>query len=258
MKTALIGYTGFVGSNIYRQFQFDEVYNSKNIEDIKGKKIDLVVCAGVPAVKWWANKNPKQDIAIIESLADIYKSINTKRFVLISTVDVYPTPYDVTEKTSIDSGIICPYGKHRLLLEQSLVGCFEHFHVLRLPGLFGKGIKKNILFDMLCGNIIDKINLDSSFQWYPLSRIWQDIQKVIEAEITLLNLAVEPISSRLIKETFFTNLDVGSDPSPVSHYNMKTVYSGLFNSSSSDYIMSEDQVLSHMASWLKDPEVNCE
>lgn len=258
MKTALIGYTGFVGSNIYLQTQFDDVYNSKNINDIKGKKFDLVVCAGVPAVKWWANQNPAEDLATIEFLAEIYKSIKTKRFVLISTVDVYPTPINVTEKTAIDLKSVCPYGKHRLILEQSLKGCFDHFHVVRLPGLFGKGLKKNVLFDMICGNILEKINLDSVFQWYPLSRIWQDIQTVINADVPLVNLAIEPVSSRLIKETFFSELCVGSDPFPVTRYDMKTEHACLFKATSQDYILSVDEVIAEIANWLKEPEVKCE
>ena len=257
MKTALIGYTGFVGSNIYRQAQFDEVYNSKNFNDIKGKTFDLVICAGVPAVKWWANKNPDEDLAILESLVEIYKSVNAKRFVLISTVDVYPTPINVTEKTVIDLKMVCPYGKHRLMLEQSLQGCFDSFHVLRLPGLFGKGLKKNILFDMICGNILEKINLESSFQWYPLSRIWQDIQTAINSDVTLVNLAVEPVSSRLIKETFFSELDVGSDPFAVARYDMKTAYASLFSSKVQDYVLNVDEVMAEMANWLKEPEVKC-
>ena len=257
MRTALIGYTGFVGSNIYRQAQFDEVYNSKNINDIMGKTLDLVVCVGVPAVKWWANQNPAEDLAIIESLAEIYKSVNAKRFVLISTVDVYPTPINVTEKTEIDLEAVCPYGKHRLLLEQSLQGCFEHFHVLRLPGLFGKGLKKNILFDMICGNILEKINLDSAFQWYPLSRIWHDIQIAVDADLPLVNFSVEPVSSRLIKETLFNRLDVGSDPLPVARYDMKTDYAHFFNSTKKDYLLSIDEVMAEMSNWLKEPEVKC-
>ena len=35
MKTAIVGYTGFVGSNICATTKFDAYYNSKNIEDLK-------------------------------------------------------------------------------------------------------------------------------------------------------------------------------------------------------------------------------
>jgi hypothetical protein len=129
--------------------------------------------------------------------------------------------------------------------------------VIRLPGLFGKGLKKNIFFDMLCGNILEKINLESSFQWYPLSRIWQDIQTVIDADLQLVNLAVEPVSSRLIKESFFSELDVGSDPFPVAQYDMKTEHASIFHSSTDSYILNASQVMEEIGVWLKNPEVNC-
>lgn len=49
MTKALIGYTGFVGTTLLKQTKFDDFYRSTNINDIKGKKFDLVVCAGAPA-----------------------------------------------------------------------------------------------------------------------------------------------------------------------------------------------------------------
>ena len=33
---ALVGYTGFVGSNLYENGSFDSVFNSKNISDAFG------------------------------------------------------------------------------------------------------------------------------------------------------------------------------------------------------------------------------
>ena len=53
-RACLIGYTGFVGGNLARQYAFDDCYNSRNIEQIRGRSYDLVVCCGVSAVKWQA------------------------------------------------------------------------------------------------------------------------------------------------------------------------------------------------------------
>ena len=63
MRAALIGYTGFVGSNLARQLRFDATYNTSNIESIAGEEFDLLVCAGVRAEKWIANANPDADRA---------------------------------------------------------------------------------------------------------------------------------------------------------------------------------------------------
>jgi hypothetical protein len=46
---ALIGHSGFVGTNLHRQRPFDYLYNSKNIGDICGRSFELIVCAGIPA-----------------------------------------------------------------------------------------------------------------------------------------------------------------------------------------------------------------
>ena len=118
MKTALIGYTGFVGGNIYNQLEFDDVYNSKNIEEIKGKKYDLVISAGVSAVKWLANQKPKEDWQNIEKLLNLLITAKIKYLVWISTVDVYPNPSDVDEKTYTDYKRAQPYGKNRFLAEE--------------------------------------------------------------------------------------------------------------------------------------------
>ena len=56
MSEALIGYTGFVGQTLLRSKDFDDLYRSTNIQEIKNKSYDLVVGAGAPAKKWLANK----------------------------------------------------------------------------------------------------------------------------------------------------------------------------------------------------------
>ncbi|GIW64585.1 MAG: hypothetical protein KatS3mg092_0518 [Patescibacteria group bacterium] len=78
MKKALIGYTGFVGGNIYKKLKFDDLYNSKNIEQIEGKEYNLVISAGVSAVKWLANQNESEDWKKINILLQhLLKAKNT-------------------------------------------------------------------------------------------------------------------------------------------------------------------------------------
>ena len=49
--SALIGFTGFVGGTLHRAGRFDLLINSKNTNDLRGGRFDLVICAGVPAAK---------------------------------------------------------------------------------------------------------------------------------------------------------------------------------------------------------------
>ena len=65
---ALIGFSGFVGSSLIRQIKFDFFYRKSNINTIQGKKFDVTICAGAPAQKWIANKNPNEDLKNINFL----------------------------------------------------------------------------------------------------------------------------------------------------------------------------------------------
>lgn len=67
MKKFLIGYTGFVGSNLNMQSKFDGLYASHNIEQAYGTNPDLIVYSAVPAQKFLANKEPNKDYQTIEN-----------------------------------------------------------------------------------------------------------------------------------------------------------------------------------------------
>ena len=84
MTKALIGYTRFVGSNLLRQQHFDDCYNSANIDTIDGKSFNMVVCAGVPAEKWIANREPIKDRQNIQQLTRHMQTIEADKFVLIN------------------------------------------------------------------------------------------------------------------------------------------------------------------------------
>ena len=149
MKIALIGYTGFVGSNLLSQYDFTDHYNSKNIQDIHGKDYDLCLCAGVRAPKWIANEQPIKDLNDIQDLMYHLSQADIKTMVLISTVDVYPDREDVDENTMIDDSRLVPYGFNRRLLEKWVEQTYPEHLIVRLPGLLGQGIKKNFIRDIL-------------------------------------------------------------------------------------------------------------
>ena len=146
---SLVGYTGFVGSNLAKSFNFDNLYNSKNIEEAFGSNPDLLVYSGVPAEKFLANNNPEKDLEIINNAFENIKKINPKRVVLISTIDVYKNPINVDEDTSIDIEGLLPYGLNRYKLEKMVEENFDDYLIVRLPGLYGKNIKKNFIYDLI-------------------------------------------------------------------------------------------------------------
>jgi len=149
MTTALIGYTGFVGGNIAAQHKFDDAFNSKNIADIARRSYDLVVCSGIPAAMWLANNNPEQDLANINALLDTLKTVNARRFVLVSTIAVYAQPVAGFDEDSEAFETQLAYGRHRRYAEEAIAAHFPQHCILRLPALFGRNLKKNFLYDLL-------------------------------------------------------------------------------------------------------------
>jgi len=145
----LVGYTGFVGSNLHNQYNFDGVYNSKNIMDAFSSSPDLCVYAGVRAEKFLANVDPSADMAVVKNAYENIKRINPKRLVLISTIDVFKTPYNCDENTLVEENGLHAYGLNRRHLEKQCAASIENCHVIRLPGLFGKNIKKNFIYDLI-------------------------------------------------------------------------------------------------------------
>jgi nucleoside-diphosphate-sugar epimerase len=192
-KRALIGHTGFVGSNLARLTPFDAFYNSSNIESIAGGDFDLLVCAGVRAEKWIANANPEADLAGIDRLIKALDTVRARRAVLVSTVDVFITPLDVDETTPVATTGLHPYGKNRYHLEQMFADRFDTL-VARLPGLYGPGIKKNVIHDFLYDHQTEKIDSRGVFQFYGLHRLWDDLQLAMTNRLAVVHLPTAPVS----------------------------------------------------------------
>lgn len=162
MKTQLVGYTGFVGSNLNEQYKFDGLYNSQNIQEAYGKNPELLVYSGVPAQKFLANKDPEKDFEVIKGAIENIKKINPQKVVLISTIDVYKDTTNVDEDTEIIPEDLQAYGKNRFYLEQWVRENYEDYLIVHLPGLYGKNIKKNFIYDLI--NVIPSMLKEEKYQ----------------------------------------------------------------------------------------------
>lgn len=146
---SLVGYTGFVGSNLYRNGMFDAVYNSRNIEEAYGTAPDLLVYSGLRAEKYLANNAPEKDMEQIKQAQMNIENIRPKKLVLISTIDVFKIPKDVNEESEIDMNGLHPYGYNRYQLECWVRENYPDALIIRLPGLFGQNLKKNFIYDYI-------------------------------------------------------------------------------------------------------------
>jgi hypothetical protein len=230
MKNCLIGYTGFVGSNLLRQFEFEKLFRSINIDNIKGKHFNLVVCAGAPGEKWIANLNPDDDKRRIEFLIRSLKTIKCRTFVLISTADVFKLPQGVDEASEIDELGLHPYGLNRRALEKFVQKNFPSHLIVRLPGLVGPGLRKNVIFDFLNNNNLNLIDCRAVYQFYPIENLWRDISIALKEKLKLVHLTSEPISvSKIALHGFRQSFSHKLNNIPAC-YDMRTRHGKLFGS----------------------------
>lgn len=249
-KTALIGHSGFVGSTLKRAETFEDNFNSSNISAIHGRTYDLVICAGVSAAKWIANRDPDGDRAGIKRLTDALEQVSAREFILISTIDVYPDPASRDdERAPIEASTNHVYGAHRYLLEKWVEEHFARTRVVRLPALFGTGLKKNALYDLLNDNRTENINPLSRFQWYPVRRLSMDIDRIRQADLTLVNLFGEALSMADVRDAFFPHAQLGPPTEPAPTYDLRTRYSEIFGGRAG-YIIDATTTLGEMAHFV--------
>lgn len=249
-RTALIGHTGFVGGNLDDQADFDDRFNSSNIEEIRHRRYRRVACAGAPGEKWRANENPGRDEASVRRLADCLADAEIGRLVLVSTVDVYPEPVDVDEGTPVEASALHPYGRHRLWLERF---CRDRFPttIVRLPGLFGPGLKKNVIYDLLTDQYLDRVSPDSVYQFYDLRRLWSDVERVLGHGWPLVNFATEPVSVAELARTAFGRAFENPDAPDPARYDVRSRYAGELGGGDG-YMLSRDEVLRDLARFVED------
>lgn len=247
-RAALIGYTGFVGGNLLAQRGFDALYNSSNIEQIAGQSFDLIVCAGAPAEKWKANADPARDLANIERLAAAATQASATRFVLLSTVDVFRSPVGVDEASPVTTDGLHAYGRDRRLLEELIASHFDAT-IVRLPGLYGPGLKKNVIFDVLHDNDVQKIDSRGVFQFYDTTRLWTDVEIAMRSGLALVHLPTEPVSvADVVRSAFGIEFENRVSANP-ARYDVRTRHASLFGGEG-NYIENSTRVLDGIAAYV--------
>jgi len=229
MKSILIGSTGFVGSNLRSQIEISEYASSKNIYQYKDVKFDLGYIAAGDARKWIANQSYTKDKEHIDILYKDISNIKIDTIIHFSTVDVYQNKFGY-ENPSINDISQEPYGNNRFYLEEKLRDICPNYYLIRLPGLFGPGLKKNIIYDINVGKDISNFNLNSSFQWFDLLDLKNIIDFVLNNNIRELNVCSEPL-------TVYELLDLKKIPkgacltnnTNLVSYNIKSRYSKKFS-----------------------------
>ena len=239
--SVLIGSTGFVGSHLSRQHSFKYQVHRTDVESIIGLETDLLVCAGLPAEKWRANSDPESDWSNMVHLSQVLTSLRAERAILIATIDVNQPAIEVDETSSANFDGNEAYGMHRAWFEVLFKSCFTNTLIIRLPGLFAKDVRKNLVHDLLNNRLdqLSNVNQNSMFQFFDVTQTWEIINQASSKGIELLNITSEPISAKQIADLFNISLE-GSSPS-VS-YNMKSIHANEFGGSNG-YLFNQTSIL---------------
>lgn len=237
----LVGSTGFVGGHLARAWQFDQAVHRPDLDAIAGSRTELLMCAGLPAEKWRANRDPDQDWYNMTALAQVLATIVAERAVLISTVDVYQPALDVDEDDAPAFDGQEAYGAHRAWFEAFFQAHFPEVLVLRLPGLFAPDLRKNLIHDLLHGKADQwsGVNPETTFQFFDVTAIGTVIERAWESDIRLLNVSSEPVTAQEIADLFDVQL---RGDSPPKGYDMRSKHSEAF-SGRNGYLFNRDDVL---------------
>lgn len=246
----LLGSTGLVGTTLKESINFDYEFNSKTIDNfLNNDYTDAeLYLSCLPATKWLVNKHIPEDIKNIEKIIDIISKKTYKKVILISTIDVYcDSPLMIDESQPIGVNGLS-YGTNRYFFEmlvENLVGC-EDLKIFRLPALYNKHIKKNILYDLINDNNVNQINANSCFQWYNLDNLTNDIRlySALHPKRKVFNLFTEPLDSIEIVKLFPHHIPHVPFSSNRNEYNFKT------NLNKTGYILSKDEVLNDIKEFV--------
>lgn len=164
MKIVIIGSNGFVGKALCRNFKnYDyEVFEvtRENYDKYKSLEYDVLINTAMPSKRFWAFNNPVDDVKeTITKTAKLLYEWNYKKFIHISSLSA---------KIQLD----IPYGVHKRASEV-LVENKDNTLIVRLGALYGDGLDKSALFDLINHNKIyvdinseyNYIDIDVATEW---------------------------------------------------------------------------------------------
>ena len=186
---AVVG-NGLISKRLQQFVNATHIFDSKQLLDLPLREYSTVYVAAPSGNRIWASQNPGFDQASTGLLIRNLLVTKCERIVLISTGDTQVRP---------DTG----YGKNRLELENAIRGRFENHYIIRLPGLIGNDITKNILYDIKHKTEwADQINGSIKQQWYLLDDLEKDILAILKGSERVVNLVSEPILNKDIVDQF--------------------------------------------------------
>jgi len=100
-------------------------------------------------VAFLADANPEADREIVLAARENLRKIGAQRTVLISSVNVYDDSRGKDENSEMPTEGLGAYGTYRLELENWVQEDFDDVLIVRLPALYGPGLRKNFIHDLI-------------------------------------------------------------------------------------------------------------
>jgi nucleoside-diphosphate-sugar epimerase len=247
-RRALVGWTGFVGGALLPRVRPVARFRSTDIENLPDADVTEIVCAGAPAEKWRANADPEVDWAGISRLIQGLDRSRATSCVLVSTVDVYADSTGADESVPADTDQDQAYGRHRALLEEFVTRRFDDALVVRLPGMFGPGLKKNLVYDLIHQQEARFAHEASTFQFYDVRDVWGHVLLARDAGLSVLNLATEPVSAAHVARECF-GVEYHCQDRPQVDYDLRTKYAPEIAGRDGPYLRSSGEVLAGIRAW---------
>lgn len=292
-----------MGGNLMAKHNFTAVCHSSDVAAQYGTRPSLCVYAGVPAAMFLANADPEADLAVMAAARQNLQKIAPQEVVLISSIAVYADSRGKDEDDEPDTENLSAYGRNRLQLEQWVREDFPDALIVRLPALYGRGLKKNFLYDLRtltpsllkpekyrelaqkselvragytladngfykCNGAVDAAALRaffagndfnalaftdsrSRYQFYNLSRLWDDLTVARQAGLRLLHLCTPPISARTVYTAVTGKTDWHNElPKPPFDYDLRSRHGALLGGSGA-YLCTEQQELDDIRRFLQ-------
>ncbi len=139
-EIGIVGAQGFFGKSLSKSvkkldFDFLEI-TSQNFSKVRSEEFKFLINTATPSRKYWALNNPYSDFKkTVELTADLVYNWKYEKFIQISTMSVNEIPSHH------------PYSINKKAAE--IISSYPKSLIVRLGALFGEGLDKGPLFDLL-------------------------------------------------------------------------------------------------------------
>lgn len=155
-RAAIVGPRGFIGTAVRAELEsrgYEIVLLERDSETATVPYCDLAFfCAGSSAA-YLSSKDPMR--CLRANVIDLYgylATLKADRWVLMSSLSVYPAGLQSkSEDAPVELSRLSVYGMHKAMAEAYVCTFTPNAIVLRVGYLYGKGLRKNLMFDLRSG-----------------------------------------------------------------------------------------------------------